>query len=74
MKSSRCLSRSRAPGKTAVHSSFSDVHQYLDDNLYPLNEMMACPQSGAEPKTGPQLQPKAKVLFQFFDGWPMTES
>jgi hypothetical protein len=74
MNSSRFHSQSWAPGKTAVHSNFSDVHQHLDDNSHFFDEMMPCPQTGSEAKAAPHSQLKAKVLFQFFDGWPMTES
>ncbi len=74
MKTSRIRSKSQASGKTAVHLSFSDVHQHLDDNLHLFDELMENPQSGSEAKTASHSQFKAKVLFQFFDGWPMSES
>ena len=74
MKSLRIRSKSQASGKTAVHLSFSDVHQHLDDNSEPFDQLMPCPQTGPEPKAAPHSQLKAKVLFKFFDGWPRSES
>ena len=74
MKTSRIRSKSQASDMAAVHLSFSDVHQHLDDHSEPFDEMMPCPQTGAEQRCAPQSQLKAKVLFQFFDGWPMSES
>jgi hypothetical protein len=71
--SSYFQSQGRTPSSTA-HSSFFDVHQHLDDNSHLFDEMIQTTQSASEKMASPNQQPKAKVLFQFFDGWAMTES
>lgn len=73
MNSSFFHSQSRAPGST-THVGFFDVHQHLDDNSHLFDEMIQNTPHGAVPDIAPHQQQKAKVLFQFFDGWPMSES
>ena len=74
MNSSYFHSQSRTPGDT-THSGFSDVHQHLDDNSHLLDEMIQNTLPASEQTAAfPHPQPKAKVLFQFFDGWPMSKS
>jgi len=74
MNSSYFHAQSWAPVSASVHSSFSDVHQHLDDNSHLFDEMIRSAQFTPEQKAPLQQKPKAKVLFQFFDGWPMQES
>jgi len=74
MKSSHFHTQSWAPGSAATHSNFSDVHQHLDDHSHLFDEMIQGSQFTSEPKAALHQKPKAKVLFQFFDGWPMSES
>ncbi|WP_395742761.1 hypothetical protein [Prosthecobacter sp.] len=74
MKSSRIRSKTRVPGSTSFHSSFSDVHQHLDDSSPLFDELMQNLPWVPEQKTGLPQQHQAKVLFQFFDGWPAMES
>lgn len=66
--------QSWASGSSHTHSSFLDVHQHLDDTSHLFDEMIEDSQTatGQNPPLHPNL--KAKVLFQFFDGWPMSDS
>jgi len=73
MNSSYFHTQSWAPGNCESHSSFSDV-QLLEDHSPLFDEMIQVCEAAAEPRAHVHPQPKAKVLFQFFDGWPMTES
>jgi hypothetical protein len=63
-----------AAAHNTAHSSFTDVHQHLDDNSHLFDEMIQSSQLAAGQKEPSHPQPKAKVLFQFFDGWPMAAS
>jgi hypothetical protein len=62
-----------ASGTSGTHLGFADVHQHLDDNSHLLDEMIQGENLAAEPKAAVRPQPKAKVLFQFFDGWATAE-
>jgi hypothetical protein len=72
MNSSSCHAECRAPG-TATHLGFTNLHQHLDDTSHLFDEMLQGTQLASSQKTALH-HPKAKVLFQFFDGWPMPES
>jgi len=74
MKSSYFHAQSRATGTNIAHSSFSDVHQHLDDHSHLFDEMIRSSQLAAVQKVPLHQQPKAKVLFQFFDGCPTSAS
>jgi hypothetical protein len=74
MKASHFPSQSWALGSTATHSSFSDVHQHLDDASHLFEEMNQNSQTVTGQKATLPERSKAKVLFKFFDGWPMSES
>ncbi len=73
MKSSYFHSQSWA-AENSTHLSFMDVHPHLDDNSPLLDEMIQCSQAASGPNPPLQQKIKAKVLFQFFDGWPMADS
>jgi hypothetical protein len=66
--------QSRAPDNTTTRSSFFEVRPHLDDASHLFDEMAQGPQLAAEQKDGLHQQAKAKVLFQFFDGWPLSQS
>jgi hypothetical protein len=51
-----------------------DVHQHLDDCSHLFDEMMQNSQMAAGQNSPLHQKLKAKVLFQFFDGWPMPDS
>lgn len=74
MNSTYLHTQSWAPGTCEGHSSFSDVQRLMEDHSHLFDEMIQGWEAAAEPRTQVHTQPKAKVLFQFFDGWPMTES
>ncbi len=65
---------SRTPRSSITHSGFADVHQHLDDHSHLFNEMLPNAQHPSEQKAALDQQPNAKVLFQFFDGSPMSQS
>ncbi|MHB1079996.1 MAG: hypothetical protein ACYC67_11360 [Prosthecobacter sp.] len=73
MKSSHFHSQSWA-SENSIHSSFTDVHQHLDDGSHLLDEMIQYSQSASGQNPPLHQKLKAKVLFQFFDGWPMSDS
>ncbi len=74
MNSSHFHTQSWAPVSAAAHSSFSDIHQHLDDHSPLFEDWSLGMQSAMEAKPPFLPQAKAKVLFQFFDGWPMSDS
>ncbi len=74
MKSSYFHAQSWASGNNTAHSSFKDIQQHLDDTSHLQDEMTQNSQAGSEPKPPLHQKLKAKVLFQFFDGWPMSDS
>ena len=63
-----------ASGSNNTHSSFSDVHQHLDDTSHLFDEMIEYSQTAAGQNPPLHQKLNAKVLFQFFDGWPMSDS
>lgn len=74
MNSSHSHSQSWTPGAPTTHAGFADVHQHLDDNSHLFDDIIKGAQQASETTTASAPQPKAKVLFQFFDGWPMSNS
>ncbi len=74
MKSSHFHSQVWASCSNHSHSGLPDVHQHLDDCSHLFDEMMQNSQMAVGQNSPLHQKLKAKVLFQFFDGWPMSDS
>lgn len=73
MDSSCSHTQSWAPCSPGAHASFADVEQHLDDHPLLFDELILVSQLHTEASAASHPKAKAKVLFQFFDGWPMTD-
>jgi len=74
MNSSHVYPQTETPGATTTRLGFYEVHQHLENNTHFLDEMLQESNPAMQAKSSPGMQPNAKVLFQFFDGWHMVQS
>jgi hypothetical protein len=74
MNSSYVDTPSKAPGANNSHLSFYDVQRQIDDDSPWIDETLLCVAFHGEKMSPVCVEPKAKVLFQFFDGWSTAES
>ncbi|MBB5033094.1 hypothetical protein [Prosthecobacter vanneervenii] len=74
MNSSHVYPQTKTPGTGSTHLGFYEVHQHLDEDLHLADDMSRDADARPVHKSAAGLQPNAKVLFQFFDGWSMVHS
>jgi hypothetical protein len=74
MKSSHFHTQSWTSGTSPGYPGFPEIHPYLDEDSLLSDEMIQSSDLAAEKKADPHQPGKTKVLFKFFDGWPMPKS
>lgn len=73
MNSSHFHTHGWASDNSTPHLGFADVHQHLEDNSHLFDEIIQYSHLVMVSTAASLQQPKSTTLFQFFDGWPMTE-